>query len=492
MMTLTKTPKIVVQPKAMFNKPATIILFTVEQLAKQEFPYLGQHALRVAIKDVALNKQFKAEENEALPIYLGKKMILLVGLGKKSDFSLTALRMAIRKVLFVSYLQRENVIEVIPHSDDIENVKAVVEGICLGTYTWNKYRSAGKDKDDWGGKTIYLVSGRQKVVENTIEICLGVNLTRDLVNDNADLITADYLENVVRRLIHGRKDIKCEILNGKKLKERGLDLHLAVNQGSPKAPKLIIVKYQGAKKNSDYTAIVGKGITFDTGGLNLKSSGHIETMRSDMAGAAAVIGVLRNVLSLGIKKNVIFAIGIAENAIGSRAYKPGDVFRSFDGKTVEIANTDAEGRLVLADAIAYISKNYRPTRLIDIATLTGACVVALGHDYSGLIATDESLSRELLDLAQKTDDRAWRLPSYPELKESVKSQIADIRNLGYPKGAAGTLTAAEFLRQFTDNLPWAHLDIAGTAFAENSGRLYFGYGATGAGVRLLTAYFQNH
>jgi len=276
------------------------------------------------------------------------------------------------------------------------------------------------------------------------------------------------------------------------MKAKKLGLHLAVNQGSNKEPKLIIVKYNGSSKKGDYTAFIGKGMTFDTGGINLKPSGHIETMRMDMSGAAAVVGTLKNAIALNLKKNILFVVSLAENAIGSSAFKPGDVIRGYSGKTVEIGNTDAEGRLVLADAISYIVKNYKPARLIDIATLTGACVVALGHDYTGLMTTDDKFSRFLVRSSNNTDDRVWRLPIFPELKKSVESKIADIRNLGYPKGAAGTITAAEFLHQFTEGTTWAHLDIAGTAFDEGQGRLYFGHGATGAGVRLVTHYLKNN
>jgi leucyl aminopeptidase len=317
-------------------------------------------------------------------------------------------------------------------------------------------------------------------------------LARDLVNDNADVVNSAFLEKTIKEIVKGIKNVSIEILNKKELKSKGLGLHLAVNQGSKNEPKLIIVKYKGNAQSKDYTALVGKGMTFDTGGLNLKPTGAIETMKMDMGGAAAVIGTLKNIVTLKPKKNVLFACGIAENVTGSLSYKPGDVITGYAGKSVEVANTDAEGRLVLADAISYLVKNYKPERIIDIATLTGACIVALGYEYTGLVTTDDDFSRKLVHASNATDDRVWRLPSYPELKDAVKSQIADIRNLGLPKGAAGTLTAAEFLRQFTEGTTWAHLDIAGTSYVDNGGRAYFGHGATGASVRLLTYYLQHN
>ena len=269
-------------------------------------------------------------------------------------------------------------------------------------------------------------------------------------------------------LIKGKKNISLEILNRKELKAKGLNLHLAVNQASNKEPKLIIVRYNGGKKNEGYTAIIGKGMTFDTGGLNLKPTGSIETMKMDMSGAAAVCGILKNVLTLGIKKNLFFVLGIAENSIGSAAYKPGDVITGYAGKSVEIGNTDAEGRLVLADAFAYVVKNYKPARMIDLATLTGACVVALGFDYSGLFSNNDELACQLIEASNKTDDRIWRLPVYSELKEYIKSPIADLKNTSNIKGG-GAITAAEFLHQFTEGTTWAHLDIAGSAYAEGQG-----------------------
>jgi len=182
---------------------------------------------------------------------------------------------------------------------------------------------------------------------------------------------------------------------------------------------------------------------------------------------------------------------MAENATDGASYKPGDIIKSYSGKTVFVGNTDAEGRLVLADAISYVCRNYKPKRIIDLATLTGACIVALGYDYTGLMSDDDQLANRLLSSARRTDDRIWQLPIYPELKEHVKSPIADIKNLGLPKGVAGTVSAAEFLRQFVEGAKWAHLDIAGTSFVDGDSRLYFGHGASGAGVRLVTDYLRN-
>ena len=478
---------------AKFDKQAAVILISQDQIKSKKFNF-SHKQLKNQVEVLVRSNQFTGEDGQIFPLIINKQVLLCVGVGKKKDMSLTALRVVVRKALLSPILSRIKDIEVTTHDKDDEVIKAIIEAILIGTYTWKKYISRKKsDRSvDYSDKKYTLVAAKKKIYEEAESICQGVQLTRDLVNDNADTVTSDHIEKTIRQLIKGKKNISIEILNKKEMKAKKLGLHLAVNQGSNKEPKLIIVKYNGAAKSGDYTAFIGKGVTFDTGGINLKPSGHIETMRMDMSGAAAVIGTLKNTIALKLKKNVLFVCAVAENAIGSSAFKPGDVIRGYSGKTVEIGNTDAEGRLVLADAIAYVVKNYKPARLIDIATLTGACVVALGHDYTGLMTNDDKFSRHLVRSSNDTDDRVWRLPIYPELKKSVSSKIADIRNLGYPKGAAGTVTAAEFLHQFTEGTTWAHLDIAGTAFDEGQGRLYFGHGATGAGVRLVTHYLQNN
>lgn len=474
---------------AKFDKEAAIILIDKEQLNHRKIN-VGDPKLKAEIDALVKSDKFNGDNEEIFPLVFKKGVVLLVGVGKKEDLSLTAFRITLRKALLSSFLKKVKTLEIVPHEATEKNVNAVIESVCLGTYKWKKYLTPEKNDHTADTKNIWIVSSAQKSYAEAIKICEGVNFARDLINDNADVVTSNFIENAIKNIVKGQKNISLEILNKKELKARGLNLHLAVNQGSPNEPKLIIAKYQSGTKSDNFIALIGKGITFDTGGLNLKPTGYIETMRTDMSGCAAVIGTLKNAIALGLKKNIIFAVGVAENVIGSGAYKPGDVIRGYSGKTVEIGNTDAEGRLVLADAMAYVVKNYKPKQIIDIATLTGACVVALGHDYSGLMSNDDALAEKLLRSAAETDDRIWRLPIYPEIKEHVKSKIADIKNTGLAKGAAGACTAGEFLRQFAGDTKWGHLDIAGTAFVDGSERMYFGYGATGAGVRLLTDFLR--
>lgn len=473
---------------AQFDKQATVVLLSVEELKQKKFRFQN-NSLKANIRELQRGGKFNAEKGEVFPLVIKGKTVLLAGLGKKADLTLTALRIFVRKALLSPYLSKIKDFEIVPHASDEKAIRAVIEGVLIGTYAWKKYVKG--DEKQPGEKKIWLVAAKKAFYENVIRICEGVNLARDLINDNADTVTSSFFEATVKKLVKGKRGVSVEILNRRQMENKGLGLHLAVNHASRKEPKLIIVKYKGGRLKESFTAVLGKGITFDTGGLNLKPTGYMETMRSDMSGAAAVVGTLKNVLNLNLKKNIIFAVTLAENAIGSGAYKPGDVFRSYSGKTVEIGNTDAEGRLVLADAISYLVKNYKPTRIVNLATLTGACVVALGYDYAGLMSNDDAFAKRLLDSAHETDDRAWQLPIYPELKEHVKSQVADIKNTGLA-GAAGALSAGEFLRQFTENTKWAHLDIAGTAFIKEAGRLYYGHGATGFGVRLITDFLQKN
>lgn len=479
------------QASPKFDKAATFILLDKTQIHKKSFNLITNATLRDAVKEIVDAGQFHGEERETFPIVANKKVLLLVGAGEPGKTNLTTLRSIVRQAALSSCFKKINDIELVPHNRETETVIAIIEGILIGTYSWDKYRKTTEKTVRPIEKNYILAVAAKKEYEDAVVTCQGVSLTRNLINENADIVTSELMESTVLGLVRGKKNVAVEILGKKEMKAKGLNLHLAVNQGSPNEPKLIIVKYTGAAKNVGYTAVVGKGVTFDTGGLNLKPTGHMETMRSDMSGAAAVIGTLKNALALNLKSNIIFVAAVAENCIGSKAFKPGDVFRGYNGKTVEILNTDAEGRLVLGDALAYVEKNYKPSRFIDLATLTGACVVALGYDYTGLVSNNDALANEILAHAEKTDDRVWRLPSYWEIKDYVKSEIADLKNVGLPKGAGGAITAAEFLRSFVNDTPWAHLDIAGTSFVDGKGRFYYGHGATGSGVRLLTSLLKS-
>ncbi len=471
---------------AKFDQSAAILFLTDDQLKTNAIRDLNWPSLECEVAGLVKSGQFSAKNGEIFPLSADDQIVLLVGLGKDTELNLTGLRTVVRKAILSSFVKNLSSLEIIPlqKQQDDRSIIAIIEGIRIGAYAWDKYKT--QDTAIKNSKKRYvIIAPDKKMYRDAVAICENVNFSRDLVNDNAQIVNAVFFEKTVKHLCQGQKNITCEILGEKEMRAKGLNLHLAVNQGSKNSPRLIIARYKGCSRQGYDLALIGKGITFDTGGLNLKTSGHIETMRTDMSGAAAVAGTLKNSILLTPKKNILFVFALAENAIGSGAYKPGDVFKGYSGKSVEIGNTDAEGRLVLADALAYVIKMYSPKMIIDMATLTGSCVVALGHDYAGLLSNNEDLAAKISSAAATTDDRVWRLPLYAELKGCMNSLIADLKNISTVKGG-GTITAAYFLQQFVGETPWAHIDIAGTAFVEKTSKMYFGHGATGFGVRLLT------
>lgn len=327
-------------------------------------------------------------------------------------------------------------------------------------------------------------------------IAHGLGITKDLGNLPGNICTPNYLAEQAKKLGRDWK-LKVEVLERKQIENLKMGSFLAVAQGSEQAAKFIIIHYDGTKnsrasevkpspnknnaiKSKSPIVLVGKGITFDSGGISIKPAGAMDEMRYDMCGAATVIGTLRSIAEMKLALHVIGVIPTCENMPSGRAIKPGDVVTSMSGQTIEILNTDAEGRLILCDALTYSSR-FKPALVIDIATLTGACVTALGHINSGLFSTDETLAQELTQAAQQSGDKVWRLPLDEEYKEQLKSNFADLANIGGPP--AGAVTAACFLSHFTQSYPWAHLDIAGTAWKSGKDK-----GATGRPVPLLTQF----
>ncbi len=310
------------------------------------------------------------------------------------------------------------------------------------------------------------------------------NYARELVVRPSNIVTPRYLAEEARRLgnAHG---LRVTVLDRAAMKRDGMAAILAVAAGSEEEPQFIAMEY-GAEAKSGPLVLVGKGVTFDSGGLSLKTPQSMETMKSDMSGAAAVLGALRAIAELELSVRVVGLIPAVENMPSGGALRPGDVIGSRSRKTIEVINTDAEGRLILADALSYAAR-YEPEAMIDIATLTGACVVALGHQASGVLGNDEALIEEIRQVGERSGERVWPLPLWIEYRDLLKSEIADIKNSG--GRAAGTISAAMFLREFVGPVPWAHLDIAGTAWADTAGP-YQPVGSTGVGVRLITEWVR--
>jgi len=362
-------------------------------------------------------------------------------------------------------------------------------GLKLKSYDFNKYKTKKEKKiitiNVFGNKNIPSIQDQLKF--KALEE--GTFFTRDLVSEPGNVLHPD---EYAKRLNSLKKNgLKVKIYNQKKLKKLGMNALLGVGQGSIKGSYLVTIEWNGAKNNSKPLAFVGKGVCFDTGGYSLKPAKFMEDMTYDMAGSATVVGLMKNFALRKAKINAVGVVGLVENMVSGNAQRPGDIVKSFSGKTIEILNTDAEGRLVLADALTFTEKKFQPKFIVDLATLTGAIIVSLGSEYAGLFSNNDKLSKQLLDAGEKVEEKLWRMPLHKNFDKLINSKNADMQNINYV-GGAGSTTAAQFLQRFILNrTPWAHLDIAGMAFSKYGGALNSG-GATGYGVRLLNQLVEDN
>ena len=317
----------------------------------------------------------------------------------------------------------------------------------------------------------------------------GTFFARDLVSEPGNILHPDEYAKRLKSL--KKNGLIVKIYDKNKLKKLGMNALLGVGQGSVRGSYLVTIEWKGVKNNSKPLAFIGKGVCFDTGGYSLKPAKFMEDMTYDMAGSAAVVGLMKSLAIRKAKVNAIGVVGLVENMVSGNAQRPGDIVKSFSGKTIEILNTDAEGRLVLADAITFTEKKFKPRFMIDLATLTGAIIVSLGSEYAGLFSNNDNLSKELIEAGDKVEEKLWRMPLNNNFDKLINSKNADMQNINYV-GGAGSTTAAQFLQRFILNkTPWAHLDIAGMAFSKYGGALNSG-GATGYGVRLLNQLIEDH
>ena len=363
-----------------------------------------------------------------------------------------------------------------------------LHGLRLKSYIFDKYKSKKEKKNliiNILGKNIPSLKHQIKfqAVEN------GTFFARDLVSEPGNILHPD---EYAKRLNSLKKiGLKVNVYDEKKLKKLGMNTLLGVGQGSIRGSYLVTMEWKGKNDNSKPVAFVGKGVCFDTGGISLKPAKFMEDMTYDMAGSATVVGLMKSLALRKARVNAIGVVGLVENMPGGNAQRPGDIVKSYSGKTVEILNTDAEGRLVLADALTFTEEKYSPKFIVDLATLTGAIIVSLGSEYAGLFSNDDKLSKQLIDVGEKTEEKVWRMPLNKNFDKLIDSKNADMQNINYV-GGAGSTTAAQFLQRFILNkTPWAHLDIAGMAFSKYGGALNSG-GATGYGVRLLNKLIEDY
>ena len=364
-----------------------------------------------------------------------------------------------------------------------------LHGLKLKSYDFKKYKSKKENRSfviNIVGKNNNPLSSDQLKFKALEE---GTFFARDLVSEPGNILHPDEYAKRIRSLKkHG---LRISIYDQKKLKKMGMNALLGVGQGSERGSYLVTMEWKGLKNNSKPLAFVGKGVCFDTGGYSLKPAKFMEDMTYDMAGSAAVVGLMKNLALRKAKINAVGVVGLVENMVSGNAQRPGDIVKSYSGKTIEILNTDAEGRLVLADAITFTEKKFKPKLMIDLATLTGAIIVSLGSEYAGLFSNNDKLSKELIKAGEKVEEKLWRMPLNKNFDKLINSKNADMQNINYV-GGAGSTTAAQFLQRFILNkTPWAHLDIAGMAFSKYGGALNSG-GATGYGVRLLNQLIMDY
>lgn len=420
--------------------------------------------------------------------------ILLVGCGKEKDISLTAFKKIISSATkqianggikqAVFYLN-----EIVIKDQDLNwKIRRTTETIFHSLYTFDQLKSSKTKKTSLRKIILHVENktelnrSRQPLAEAKA-IASGTSLARDLGNLPGNICTPTYLANTAKQIAKGHNKFKVNVLNEVQIKKLKMGSFLSVAKGSREPAKLIVIEYRGLTSKDKPHVLVGKGITFDAGGISIKPSAKMDEMKYDMCGAASVIGTMKTIAELQPKINVIAIVPSCENLPDGNANKPGDIVTSMSGQTIEILNTDAEGRLILCDALTYAEK-FKPQSVVDVATLTGACVVALGNQTAAVLGNNELVIKKILDAGNATGDRAWQMPLWPEYDEQLQSNFADMANIGGP--GAGTITAACFLSRYAKKLKWAHLDIAGVAWDSGAEK-----GATGRPVTLLSQYLLN-
>jgi leucyl aminopeptidase len=413
---------------------------------------------------ISIKKDLKSFDVENL----GAEFYGRINYGKNSEYSIISDSIVSKQENFIGYF---------------------LHGLKLKSYEFNKY----KTKKETRLISINVIGNKNKPsVQNQLKFKSleeGTFYARDLVSEPGNILHPD---EYAKRLNSLKRDgLKITVYDEKKLKKLGMNALLGVGMGSKRGSYLVTMEWNGAKNNSKPLAFVGKGVTFDTGGYSLKPARFMEDMTYDMAGSAAVVGLMKNLALRKAKINAVGVVGLVENMVSGDAQRPGDIVKSFSGKTIEVLNTDAEGRLVLADALTFTEKKFKPKFMVDLATLTGAIIVSLGSEYAGLFSNDDKLSKQILYAGKKVEEKLWRMPLHKNYDKLMNSKNADMQNINYV-GGAGSTTAAQFLQRFILNkTPWAHLDIAGMAFSKYGGALNSG-GATGFGVRLLNKLIEEN
>lgn len=445
-------------------------------------------------------KDYQGKTGQTLLLYprgvVAPKRLLLVGMGKAEK----ATSESIRRVSATAVKEAQNLqvadVTIAVHGElplqSEEIGQAFAEGVEMGSYRFLRYRSELSETQKFKVKSITVFTKNDGKVDAGVHtgqiIGRGVNFARDLVNTTGEALYPETLADEAVAL-GKRLDLKVKVWDMAQLTKEGFGGILAVGKGSVREPRFIVMEYGEAKQGTPTICLVGKGLTFDSGGLNIKPPEAMETMKNDMGGSAAVFGVMQAAAELKLPLHIVALIASAENMPSGNSYRPGDVVKSLSGKTIEILNTDAEGRVILADALFY-AQRYNPDAIIEVSTLTGAIIITLGAHAIGLFGTEQNLVDGLLAASEKSVERAWPFPMWEEYHQMVKSEIADLKNIaGRP---AGSITSATFLAAFTGDYPFVHFDIAGTAWTDRASKPYESQGGTGSGVRVITQFLRDY
>lgn len=446
-----------------------------------------------AVSNLLALGDFKPELNETFPLYLQGdiKRLVLLGLGKRSELTLEKIRQAAGSGVKAArdLKAARAALAGIEWPDAAALVQTLVEGAELALYSFDECRSTS-EASTFAHLTLCLEAvtpEAEAALRKGKLLSEAVNWARTLVNRPGNKLTATNLATEATAMAIAR-GLSCRVYGKRELQAMGFGCLLGVNAGSTEPPAFIVVEYMGGKPGDKPYALVGKGLTFDSGGLCIKPGAGMEEMKSDMAGAAAVLGTLRALSDLAVPINVVGLVASTDNMPGASAYRPGDILKSYKGLTVEVIDTDAEGRIVLSDALAYADKHYDPVATIDLATLTGSIIVALGGHVTGLFSNDQALSDGLYQSGQTTGERVWPMPTWEAYADRAVSDIADLKNADHRRGDA--INAAKFLEKFAGERPWAHLDIAGPSWLD-SDRPYEPKGGTGHGIRLLVDFLSS-
>lgn len=478
-----------------------LLLCEGEGLPKEDGMILDG-ALGGALRELLQSKEFDGKAGEVAVLHtLGKipaKRVILVGLGKKPELGLDQIRQAMGHAVKRVRHAKCNAFtvalpSVVPHEASLIDIgQTITEGAVLGSYQFTAYRSDASTAREVKAMTILAphkdhLSRLSEGIRRGVATAEAAVLVRDLCNHPSNVMTPTRIADEAKRVAK-EAGVNLKILEQQEMEKLGMGALLGVAKGSHQPPKFIILQYHGAKKKDDRPVVlVGKTITFDTGGISLKPAENMEQMKADMTGGAEVLAAMRAAARLKLPLNLVSILPAAENMPGGRAMRPGDVVKTLSGKTVEVQNTDAEGRLILCDALAYAAR-FKPAALIDIATLTGACVVALGQFAIGMFGTDATLKETIREAGLRAGERVWEMPLWEDYFEQLRSDVADMRNIGGRGG--GMITAALFLSKFVGDIPWVHLDIASTDWSERE-RAYIPKGPTGIGTRLLIQFLIN-